>query len=340
MIFKKKTEMIDIQSIVSQKDRDKLEVKEQPNWVSPMLATLTHEEFSDENWIYERKLDGERCLVFKNGHDLRLMSRNKKKLNCRYPEIEEALASDDSDPFIVDGEIVAFDGNVTSFSMLQNRMQLIHEEDVKKSDVTVYYYVFDILYAGIYNLSNLPLRERKKILRKRLKFEDPIRYTPHRNEEGIAYLKEACRKGWEGLIAKKADAEYVHTRSKKWLKFKCINRQEFIIIGYTEPKGNRIGFGALLLGYYDNDALLYAGKVGTGFNDDFLSEMSQKLKSFEIDHSPLDNGNILNDSIHWVRPKFVAEIRFTEWTKEGRLRHPSFQGLRDDKIPKEVVKEG
>ncbi len=331
--------MINIKEIISKTERAKLIAREQPTWMDPMLATLSHDEFSDEKWIYERKFDGERCVIYKNGDDLRLMSRNKKKLNFRYPEIVKALSDQDSDRFILDGEIVAFEGDITSFSKLQDRMHVSSEQEAKSSDVEVYYYAFDLLYAGNYDLTKVPLRERKKILKKLLEFKDPIRYTTHRKEDGLEYLKEACRKNWEGLIAKKADGEYVHSRSKKWLKFKCSNRQEFIIIGYTEPEGERIGFGALLIGYYEKDQLKYAGRVGTGYSDDFLEKMSEKLKDIEIDHSPLDDEEISDKDIHWVKPKFVGEVSFTEWTGDGKLRHPSFKGLREDKDPEDVVNE-
>lgn len=304
-----------------------------------MLATLTHDEFSDKEWIYERKLDGERCLIFKNGSNLRLMSRNKKNINFRYPELVEVFSNMDVNNFIVDGEIVAFDGNVTSFSKLQEIMHASSEKEARESDIKVYYYVFDIMYADRYDLTKLSIRERKKILKNILSYQDPIRYLPYRNEKGLEYLEEACNKGWEGLIAKKANSQYTSSRSKKWLKFKCSKRQEFIIIGYTEPQGERIGFGSLLLGYYQNEKLKYAGKVGTGFKDDFLESLSKKLKDIEINNPPLDCERITSEDIHWVKPKLVGEVNFTEWTSEKKLRHPSFMGLREDKKPKDVVNE-
>ncbi|WP_422486557.1 non-homologous end-joining DNA ligase [Gudongella sp. DL1XJH-153] len=330
--------MIDIREVISENEESKLTQNEMPDWIEPMLATLTHNPFSEKGWLYERKFDGERCLAFKSGDDLQLMSRNKKDLKFRYPEIADALSSMNVDSFIVDGEIVAFDGTVTSFSRLQKRMHVSSMEEAMESDVEVYYYVFDIMYADKYDLTDLPLRERKKVLKRILDFQEPIRYTIHQNENGLEYLQEACNKQWEGLIAKKSYSQYLGARSKKWLKFKCSKSQEFIIMGYTDPKGERIGFGALIMGYYENDRLKYAGRVGTGYNDDFLKELSEKLKRIETDHSFLDD-DIPGNGIHWVEPKFVGEVSFNEWTDDGRLRHPSFKGLRDDKDPKDVVNE-
>ncbi|MGM0504152.1 MAG: non-homologous end-joining DNA ligase [Bacteroidota bacterium] len=316
--------------------KSEVKKKNQPDWISPMLATLTDKRFSDKDWIYERKLDGERCLVFKKGKEVNLMSRNKKKLNKIYPELLEALENQKYD-FIVDGEIVAFENNKTSFSKLQQRM---HDKQKKSgSKIKVFYYIFDILHIDDYAISKMPLKERKKILHKTLKFSDPIRYSAHITEDGKAYFKEACQKGWEGIIAKDALAGYVHSRSKKWLKFKCENRQELVIAGYTEPQGERIGFGALLIGFYKNKKLQYAGKVGTGFSDKVLEELHDKMKKREIDTNPFEQEDINVKNVHWIQPELVGEFKFTEWTNDNRLRHPSFQGLRHDKDAEDVVKE-
>ncbi len=316
--------------------KSEVKKKNQPDWISPMLATLTDKRFSDKDWIYERKLDGERCLVFKKGKEVNLMSRNKKKLNKIYPELLEALENQKYD-FIVDGEIVAFENNKTSFSKLQQRM---HDKQKKSgSKIKVFYYIFDILHIDDYAISKMPLKERKKILHKTLKFSDPVRYSAHITEDGKAHYKEACQKGWEGIIAKDALAGYVHSRSKKWLKFKCENRQELVIAGYTEPQGERIGFGALLIGFYKNKKLQYAGKVGTGFSDKVLEELHDKMKKREIDTNPFEQEDINVKNAHWIKPELVGEFKFTEWTNDNRLRHPSFQGLRHDKDAEDVVKE-
>jgi bifunctional non-homologous end joining protein LigD len=300
-----------------------------------MLAKLTHDYFSDDNWIFERKLDGERCLGFANGGKIQLKSRNKKELNAAYPEIVEALEKQEAGDFIVDGEIVAFEGNRTSFSRLQYRMHA----DSGNENIAVYYYLFDLLHFAGYDITGLDLRSRKKILRGAFQYNKRLRFTAHRNKEGKKFHKEACRKKWEGLIAKKADSGYVHSRSGNWLKFKCINRQEFVIGGYTDPEGERIGFGALLIGYYDGDNLIYAGKVGTGYDDNMLQKMSKRLSGLERMTSPFKDFGNGKKGIHWVKPSLVGEVGFTEWTSDGRLRHPRFLGLRRDKSPKKVVKE-
>jgi len=328
-----------LHSIVDEDAHQHIKEVKMPDWIDPMLATLTHEYFDDPDWIYERKLDGERCLIYcDNQEDIRLMSRNKKKLNKRYPDIVDAFKKQANKAFIIDGEIVAFEGDVTSFSKLQQRMH--GDADDKKPSVKVYYYVFDLLYYDQYDLRQLPLKERKKILKDIFDYQSPIFYTRHRKENGQAFLKEACKKDWEGLIAKDYTSTYQTSRSKKWLKFKCEHRQEFILIGYTEPQGERIGFGALLIGYYENEHLKYAGKVGTGFTDKMLEDMIKQFKDIEVEDSPLSkHAEIDEKDVHWLKPKLVGEVTFTEWTDDNKLRHPSFIGLRDDKNPKDVVNE-
>ncbi len=331
--------MSDLFSSLSDEERDALESRPHPDWVKPMLAKLTHDHFSDPGWMYERKLDGERCLVFRHGSKVHLRSRNRKNLNTSYPEIEQAIADLDCDDFVADGEVVAFSGNVTSFQRLQQRMQVDDPDEARASGVAVYYYIFDIMYADGRSIEKLPLRTRKAILKNALDFADPLRFTAHRNEHGTKFLDEACDKGWEGLIAKDCSAPYVHSRSKKWLKFKCVGRQELVIGGFTEPGGERIGFGALLLGYYRDDDLVYAGKVGTGFDDETLRSLGGRLERLERKTSPFDHGKPSTKGVHWVRPKLVGEIGFTEWTSAGKLRHPRFLGLRRDKDPRDVVRE-
>jgi len=321
---------------LSEADRDKVRDQAFPDWVDPQLAVLTDEYFSDENWIYERKLDGVRLLAFRKNGKVKLYSRNKNRNDDTYPEIAEALEG--GPDLVIDGEVVTFDGDVTSFSKLQDRMGIQDAKRAKASGVPVYFYAFDIVHFDGHDVSRLPLRGRKSVLRGALEYKDPIRFTGHRNEDGEAFLEEACRKGWEGVIAKKASAPYRFKRSKDWLKFKCDKGQELVIGGYSKPEGSRIGFGALLVGYYEDDQLKYAGRVGTGFDDQFLEEFSAKLKSAERKTPPFADPPDDRD-VHWVSPKFVGEVGFTEWTGSGKLRHPRFLGLRDDKDPKSVVRE-
>jgi len=322
------------------RNRKKIDKRDFPQWASPMLATLTHEYFSDDEWIFERKLDGERCLVFCNNGHVRLLSRNRKNLNTSYPELVEALEGLRRGSMIGDGEVVAFDGNVTSFSLLQGRMQQSSAEDARRSSVKVYYYLFDIIYADGFDLTSLDLRRRKAILKTAMTFRDPVRFLNHRNRSGRSFLKEACQKRWEGIMAKHAGSTYSHGRSSKWLKFKCSRRQEFVIGGYTDPKGERKGFGALLIGYYDGDNLRYAGKVGTGFDHRMLENLRDRFGSIERKTSPFSNPDTDDSTVHWVTPELVGEVSFTEWTSDGKLRHPSFVGLRRDKDPRSVEREG
>lgn len=321
--------------------RDALERADVPEWTSPMLATLTDDPFSDPDWIYERKLDGVRLLAFREGGgEVRLLTRNRKNRNSAYPEIAEALEDLSVDDFVLDGEVVTFDGDVTSFSNLQPRMNLQDPDEARATGIHVFLYVFDVLHLGGYDVTGVELRHRKALLRNAVDFEDPIRFTPHRNEDGEAFLEEACGKGWEGLIAKRASSVYVHSRSKEWLKFKCVNEQEFVIGGWTDPRGERIGFGALLIGYHENGDLVYAGKVGTGFDDETLEDLSGRLESRERKTPAFDRGDPPgDDGVHWATPNLVCEVRFTEWTNDGRLRHPRYRGLRHDKDPGDVVRE-
>jgi ATP-dependent DNA ligase len=177
------------------------------------------------------------------------------------------------------------------------------------------------------------------LLRAAFDFHDPLRFTEHRERDGEAYYQQACRKGLEGIIAKRVGSIYVSGRSRDWLKVKCWNEQEFVIIGFTEPKGGRVGFGALLLGYYEGERLRYAGKVGTGFDNELLAALAKELSSLEIKHSPLAEEVKVGRGVHWVRPKLIAQVSFTEWTPDGKLRHPRFLGLRRDKHPRDVVRE-
>jgi len=306
-----------------------LKIKSQPNYISPELATLTEKYFSDKNWIYEEKFDGIRCIVVSKNGNINLYSRNHNKLNLRFPSLIESFKKQRIKNFILDGEIVAFEGNVTSFSKLQR---------AKKEKVSIYFYAFDLLYYDKYDLKDQPLIERKKILKQKFRFSTKFRYTPHISENGIFFYKKACKRGLEGIIAKKRDCKYFSKRTRDWLKFKCSNRQEFVIIGYTDPQKSRIGFGALLIGFYDKGKLKFAGKVGTGYDFEFLKSFSKKLKKIETDKKLIEE-KIPLKNIHFVRPKFVGEIAFSEWTKDLKLRHPRFIALRFDKPAKKVVKE-
>jgi DNA ligase D-like protein (predicted ligase) len=310
-------------------ERGKLLRSPPPEWVEPMKAVLTDERFSSEEWIFERKLDGIRCLAFRRGAEVRLLSRNKLSLNARFPEIASALQAASDVDCVVDGEVVAFSGGKTSFERLQQRGE---------RPVSIFYYIFDLLYVDGHDVRALSTRTRKALLKEAMMFGGPLRNTPHRNRDGEAFYAEACRRGWEGLIAKRVDAPYSGGRSRDWLKFKCAAEQELVIGGFTAPKGTRTELGALLLGYYDSGRLRYAGKVGTGFTEETLRRLSSSLAPLERSSSPFAD-EVKERNTTWVEPRLVAQVGFSEWTRDGRLRHPRFLGMREDKAADEVVRE-
>jgi bifunctional non-homologous end joining protein LigD len=302
-----------------------------PRHAELMKAVLERQTFSDPAWIFERKLDGIRCLAIREHDEVRMLSRNDLDLGGRYPEVRDAVTAQEQRRFAVDGEVVAFDGAQTSFAKLAARGH---------APVPVFFYVFDLLWVDGHDVRALPLRTRKRLLRAALAFRDPLRWTAHRNGVGEAMFSEACRKGWEGVIGKRADSPYRATRSRDWLKLKCEAGQELVIGGFTAPQGSRTDFGALLLGYFRDGELQYAGKVGTGFDQDTLDSLGRQLRALARDTAPFaDPSAIRERNVTWVTPKLVAQIGFTEWTTAGRLRHPRFQGLRDDKQAGEVVRE-
>ena len=277
-----------------------------PSFRPLMLATLVDEPVEGDDWIFERKLD-------------------------------DALIHQRCDRYVVDGEVVAFDGARTSFARLQGRSGLSDPEQIVATGIAVKLYLFDMVHLDGEDRDELALRDRKALLRDAFDFDDPLRFCSHRNADGPAFLEQACRDGWEGLIAKRARSRYQSGRSRDWLKLKCTARQEFVIGGFTDPTGSRSRFGALLLGYRCDDALVYAGRVGTGFDQQTLEELGDELERRERPDSPFDDAP--DDDVHWVRPDLVCEIGFTEWTNDGKLRHPRYLGLREDKSAEDVVRE-
>ena len=304
-----------------------------------MKAVLAKEPFSDPGWIFERKLDGMRCQAFREGSGVRLFSRTGRLLNGGFPELVDALERDRSRDFVVDGEIVAFKDGVTSFSRLQGRMGVSDPAAARRSGIAVFLYLFDVLRLDRRDLTATPLRERKALLRRSLTFAAPLRFVQHRNERGEQLYREACRQGLEGLIAKRADSPYVHGRSRDWLKLKCSHEQELVIGGFTAPRGSRAHFGALLVGYYEKGELRYAGKVGTGFGREELERLGARMRELEQARPPFADVHPVPRDARWTRPELVAQVAFSEWTRDGRLRHPRYLGLRDDKPAAEVVRE-
>jgi bifunctional non-homologous end joining protein LigD len=303
-----------------------------------MKAVLSDRAFTDPNWVFERKLDGERCGALRRSGRVQLLSRTGKALDRTYPDLVEALSGDGPD-LLVDGEIVAFVRGSTSFQRLQKRMQISDPAEARSSRVAVYYYLFDLLELDGRDLRALPLLERKAKLRASVRFGGRLRYTTYLRGDGVRAFRSACERGWEGVIAKRADSPYSPSRSRNWLKLKCGHGQELVIGGWTEPRGSRERLGALLVGYFTpGGKLRYAGKVGTGFDRQTLERLGDALERRELDSSPFQAGDPPRQA-HWARPELVAEIAFAEWTRDGKLRQPRYQGLRDDKPAREVVRE-
>jgi bifunctional non-homologous end joining protein LigD len=330
--------MIDLLERLDEQERERLVAAAHPKWREPVLARLTDQRFSDPEWLFERKFDEEPALAFRQRDRVRLLSRNREALSGSYPELVDALVGQRCDDFVVDGEVVAFDGQRSSFSRLQRRMQIDDPEAARATGVAVSYYLFDVLHLAGHDLRRLPLRRRKALLKQAIEFSEPLRFAAHRNAAGEDFFRTACAKGWEGVIAKRASATYESWRSSAWLKFKCASGQELVIAGFSPPRGSRRGFGALLLGYYEDHRLRYAGKVGTGFDDRTLTALREQLEGLARTDSPFVD-EVRDPSVTFVQPKLVAEIGFTEWTADGRLRHPRFLGLRRDKRPEEVGRE-
>jgi bifunctional non-homologous end joining protein LigD len=324
---------------LSADERRELQRSRQPAWIEPMKAVLHDQPFSDSDWIYERKLDGERCVAYRTPKGVRLRSRTDKLLNNTYPELVEALESEASPEFVVDGEIVAFRDGIPSFSRLQGRLGIADPDRARRTGIAVYYYLFDVLHLEGHDTRRLPNRTRKKLLRAALDFHGNVRFLQHRNRDGERLYKEACRRGLEGLIAKRAEGSYLGKRSTDWLKLKCSHEQELVIGGFTAPQGKRTDFGALLVGYYEDGELSYAGKVGTGFDQHTLSDLGEQMRKLERSDPPFADVQPIPKGTHWIEPRLVGQFGFSEWTRDGRLRHPRYLGLRDDKPPKEVVRE-
>jgi bifunctional non-homologous end joining protein LigD len=308
-----------------------------------MLATLVDEPFSGPDWLFEVKYDGVRVLAERDGDRVRLWGRSGQDFTARYPEVVEALERLPLDRFVLDGEVVAFDDTGrTSFQRLQARMHVSRPADVAvvRRQVPVQAVFFDALSLAGRDLRDLPLGERKALLALALPREGTAAYGDHVVERGEDLFAACAEKGLEGIVAKRIASRYTGGRTRDWLKIKCQRRQEFVIGGYTDPQGTRPYFGALHLGVYDDQGrLVYVSKVGTGFDARSLRDLWERLQPLRRRTSPFDVGTPTGRGHHWVEPRLVAEVRFTEWTEEGGLRHPAFLGLRDDKRPEECRRE-
>lgn len=311
----------------------------QEDWIDPQLATLVTASPEGNEWVHELKYDGYRILCRLKDGKARLLSRNGRDWTAKLPHIAAAIAELSAQSAWLDGEVVALspDGRI-SFQVLQNAFDA-------HSDSNLIYYVFDLLYLNGYDLREVPLLERKRLLSALLKdrpSSSVIQYSDHISGRGDVAFAEACRSGMEGLIAKRADAPYLSGRNRNWVKVKCGQRQEFVIGGFTDPSGSRSAFGALLLGVYDaKGRLQFSGRTGTGFTERSLKELHARLQKIEQKQPAFVNPPVGSEArgVHWVKPTLVAEVAFAEWTNEGQLRQASFQGLREDKDARSITHE-
>jgi bifunctional non-homologous end joining protein LigD len=317
-------------------------------FIEPMKAKLVESPPATGDWLYELKFDGIRLLAVKTEKKVSLLSRNKNDLSARFPEIVEAIQNLSARECVTDGEVVALDEKGrSSFQLLQAR-------EMEGRNSPVYFYAFDLLQLDGKSLVSLPLEARKNVLEKLCADAgDPIRYSGAIGGDAKRLLEEVKRRGLEGIIGKQRNSVYEPgRRSGAWIKLKCVNEQEFVIGGYTPPQGARKHFGAILVGYYENKKLVFAGKVGTGFTAKSLAVLHKKFRVEEravwpfVDLPSKQDGQWVQGitpsmmrKMHWVNPKFVAEIKFAEWTRDGKLRAPVFLGLREDKKPSDVVRE-
>lgn len=308
-----------------------------PEFIPPQLATLVSEAPAGDDWLHELKFDGYRMVCHLQRGKSRFWSRNQKDWTEKFPNLSKALKALPVTAAILDGEVVVVDkAGRSSFQKLQQSM--------KGGAETFIFQIFDLIYLDGYNLTRVPLKERKALLEDLLSGVDakgPLRYSDHVVGDGDRFFKQACAYGIEGIVSKLADCPYESTRSRSWLKVKCTKRQEFVIAGYTPSKKDFPGFGSLILGVYDKGKLVYSGRVGTGFSIKQRLELQKKLDGIAqplmpFATKPKDPG--LRDA-HWAKPRLVGEVEFTEWTEDGSIRHPSFQGLREDKKAKDVVRE-
>jgi bifunctional non-homologous end joining protein LigD len=303
-------------------------LKKIPFRVTPMLATLEAKPFSRANWIYEEKYDGVRMLAYKEGLHVQLISRNSIDRTERYPKIAEAIRKLKAETIALDGEIVVFDSkHISRFQMLQQG----------KGEPE--YAVFDCLFHEGKDLRRDPLRQRRKTLEGISGLDGRLFLSAKVGADGVKAFQIARKRGYEGIVCKNLDSVYESRRSREWLKVKVQHEQEFVIGGYTKPQGARTVLGALLIGVYTKKGLHFAGKVGTGFDEETLKSLRAKLRPLLAKESPF-LGPVKERDVTFVKPKLVAQISFTEWTKDEKLRHPVYLGLRDDKQAREVRREG
>ncbi len=320
-----------------------------PRIIRPMLATLVDEPFDDDDWLYEVKWDGYRAITFLESSSIRLVSRNQNDLTSAYPELHTIGTSVRARNAIIDGEIVALDGDGRpSFSLMQQRTG-VGEGGRRirrtRDDIPIVYYAFDLLYLDGYNLMHAALEQRKTLLASILATGNLLRYSDHYIGRGKDLFRAASERQLEGVIAKRRQSQYLQKRTREWLKIKIVKRQEAVIGGYTDPRGSREHFGSVVLGLYDHGGrLIPVGQAGSGFTQQTHEDMWKKLEKLKTDRNPF-HGKVESDRrVYYVKPELVAEIKFTEWTHEGesgaiKMRAPVFQGLRIDKKARECKLE-
>jgi bifunctional non-homologous end joining protein LigD len=291
-----------------------------PEWIVPMAATLTQERFTGPDWLFEQKFDGIRLLAYKRGRDVRLLSRNR--LPQHLPAVADAVGRLPPPDLILDGEI-AWPSTRT--------------DEGARSGPGPSYYIFDIMWIDGRDVMSLPIEERRALLAA-LPLKAPLRRVAVLDDPNP--WERAAREGWEGVIAKRCGSPYEQRRSPLWLKMKCEASQELVVGGFTDPQGTRVGLGALLVGYYEGDDFVFAGRIGTGFDTKLLLDLRARLDALEIPHTPFTKATGLPRlRAHWVKPSIVVQVGFIEWTVHGKLRHPRLLGVRFDKAPRDVVRE-
>ena len=305
-----------------------------PATINPMLAKLVDDPFSNPEWIFETKWDGFRSICFIQKGKARFVSRNQLEMTQQYPELANIAKQVDAREAILDGEIVALDEHgMPRFQLLQPRVGRKSGIEALRGKGQIVYYVFDLLYRDGYNLMSCELVERKTELERILRPAPSVKLSDHIVGDGERFFKEVEKFHLEGMIAKRAASPYIQRRSSDWLKVKTVQRSEVVIGGYTKPRASRSFFGALVVGLYRNGELHYVAHTGGGFNQRTLGQVYKLMQPLKTDRCPFVVKPGTNEPVQWVKPKLVAEVKFSEWTADKHMRHPIFLGLREDKKP-------
>jgi bifunctional non-homologous end joining protein LigD len=311
-----------------------------PNVVRPMLATLTNHPFTDPDWLFETKLDGVRAICFVRKGQVRFVSRSQLEMTGQYPELASMPSCIKAQEAVLDGEIVALDERgIPRFQLLQPRLGRKNVLGIKRlaANSRLALYLFDLLYVDGCDLTQCPLLERKTLLEQLLKTSNQFRYSDHIIGEGEALFREIAKIPLEGLVAKRLDSPYVQRRTTDWLKLKTVREADVVIGGFTEPRGLRTHFGSIVVGLYHGKDLRYVAHVGGGFNQYNLEYLYELMQGLRTKRCPFVEKPVTNEPVQWVQPKLVAQVRFSEWTADIRMRHPVFLRLRTDKKPEECV---